>query len=679
MKAVYAPLAYKKEPITESYSRESVYDSKLLKKYEYLEKKGFRNEIPKLPPPKTTTYTPANELPFAEFQPTNQYMSRFLLADDSGDKKGVKEDILEMEKRNRYLNYLYSARLRRETSMMNQEYLQWKSFYASKGPQIRWTGEVSYYGSYILFVIALRLTPEFFTQIFFKSGMYQSKGGRFVILQFFEQILNIRFVKPYYEDLEKLAAVEPDKLEENVVYQSLMSKLTPGFTTLFPLLQGTLAISQSFFRDRNIPFSQLFMKNMPKLLASPTINYVTATFIVNVFGGTVPVMVCQLASSVLVSFLSGKVTELTRVYMFADLDKMEREELEIEARKAIEEERQKELAIRKEYVKIGIVGKDIDDRIKMKFDWEGNFGKNIAKFQDGLYTAWQTRGKALPVFGSVGFDALGLIWGISSLSGFIMFMTSNDFQDYQFFTGKRINIRFLLDFLTGMLRSFRFFDNMFSVESLALPVVQKLRADMIRIFTELAAGILSDMRNFGDAVRKKLFYTQGTYDFVSRLQKQSMFAYYFYTAMEKILGTISAITDPAFRLILENYLNLTVPVSQNIVSNMFLLSIEDSLAFFESMNLYFLQFGILPMQTSDGQINFYNYIVRQCSKGHFTNPAPIMYSLIRDEPSFLKEGEPLGELFRFFYITVPTVFSGYKEELLLLLKQSIGMDLAEQL
>ena len=665
MKATFAPLATKKEPVTQNYSRESIYDSKLQEKYDYFKKKGLPVKIPHRPETKIA-YSQAIELPFVEFQPSNRFMSKFLIDDDSGDKKSAREDTEYRIKKIQYFNELYGAKLSLDTALMNQQYLEWKNYYSTEGPQIKWTGEVSFYGSYILFVIGLRLTPEFFENIFFKSGMYQSKGGRFLILQFFEQILNIRFVKDYYMLLERVGNIPLEQLAENVDYKSLMSKLKPGFTTLFPMIEGTLAIAQSFFREKNIPFSALFMKKMPALLASPTINYVAASIAVNLFGGSVPILVSQLASSVVVQFLSGKITQLTQVYFFADLAEEEEKQRQIEARKLIEQEHRQELEIRKKYVEIGIVGKDIDERIKMKFDWEGNFGKNIAKFQENLFKMWKTRGKALPFFGSAGFDALLFLWSSTTTMAFITFMTTNNFSDYQLASGKNIDIRFLLDFITQMLRSFRFFDGMFSIEALALPVVQKLRNDMIRIFTELASGILSDISSFSDKVLKKTFYTNGSFTFVDRLQKQSMFAYYFFEAMTKILETVSAIKDPAFRLILENYLNLSIPTSQTLVTNLFLISIEDSLDLFEKLNLFFMEFGVVPLQTAEGHISFYNYILRNASKGQYANPAPVLYKLKKDEPSFLKSGTFLREAFDFFSIQVPRSFSGYERDLLLL-------------
>jgi hypothetical protein len=666
MKPTFAPLSFKKEEPVQGFTRKSFFKKSLHEKYTYFKNKELPVKIPTRSKKKDVVYTKAYEIPFIEFQPSNEYMLRFLVADDSGDRKGEVKGLTYEQKKSNYLNQLYSQKREYETAILNQQYLEWKSFYSSDGPQIKWTGEVTYYGSYILFNIALRFTPEFFVKMFFKSGMYQSKGGRFVILQFLEQILNIRMVKPYYDQLELLGKIAPEDLENSPIYQAFLTKMIPGFPSAFPLLQGTLAIAQSFFRERDIPFSRLFMKNLPALLASSSINFVTATFFVSNFGATAPIMVCQLASTVLVQFLSGQITKLIQVYLFADLAKIEAEDEAMLKRKLIEEERQKELDIRKEYVKIGIVGKDIDERIKMKFDWEGYFGKNIATFQDGLYKAWKTRGDAVPFLGSSGFNALLLLWGFSTTAGFTMFMTTNDFEGYQYATGKNINMRFMFDFLTGMLRSFRFFDGIFSIETLAIPVVQKLRNDLIRVFTELMGSLYSDMRIFVTNVTQKMYYTNSEYGYISRLQKQSMFAYYFFTAMENILGKISQISDPAFKIILENYLNLALPLSQNIVSNMFQFSIEDSLELFESMNLFFLQFGVAPMMTSTGQISFYDTLLRQCTKGRMTSRAQLLYQPKKDTYSFLEPGSLLSEIFGYFSIQIPKSFAGFEEKLALL-------------
>jgi hypothetical protein len=665
MKATFAPLAFKKENPVQSYSRESIFDRSLQDKYDYFKDKGLPVKIPRRAQNKVA-YTRANELPFVEFEPSNEYMSKFLVADDSGDRKDEKTGLTFNEKRTLYLNLMNSVQLRLQTSLMNQEYLQWKSFYSPSGPRIRWTGEVSYYGSYIFFTVALRFTQEFFVDLFFKSGLYQTKGGRFLIIQFLEQILNLRFVKGPYTELEQLANIPIGDLDANPIFQGFVNKMTPGFTSAFPVLNGCLAIAQSFFSDRNISFSQLFMKNLPNLLATPTINYVAATFAVNLFGVTVPIMFSQLAASVFVQFLSGQVAELTKVYFFADLLEDERRQKEAEARKEIERERQDELDARRKYVEVGIVGKEIDKRMKMKFDWAGNFGKNIAKFQDGLYTAWKTKGKAVPIFGDVGFKALLGVWGVSTISGFIMFMTTNDFEGYQFATGDNINIRFFFDFFSGMLKSFRFFGDMFSIEALALPVVQKLRNDLIRIFTELATGLFADMKSFV-AKSKLISYATGqSYETISRLQKQYIFANYFFTAMEKILETLNNISDPAFRMILENYLNLSVPLSQNIVTNMFRFSIEDSLTLFETMNLFFLEFGVMPLQTAEGQISFYDTVLRQSTRGRITNRAQMLYRVKKDIYSFLKPGTILGEILDFWAIQVPESFAGYEEKVALL-------------
>ena len=665
MKATFAPLAFKKEKPVQSYSRESIFNRPLQDKYDYFKKKGFSVKIPRRSQRKVA-YTRANELPFVDFEPSNEYMSKFLVADDSGDRKDEKTGLTFSEKRTAYLNLINSAQLRLQVSLMNQEYLDWKNFYSPTGPRIRWTGEVTYYGSYIFFTLALRFSREFFIDLFFKSGLYKSSGGRFLIVQFLEQILNLRFVRGPYDKLNQLAEVAVGDLDANPTYQAFINDMNPGFTSAFPALQGCLAIAQSFFSDRNISFSQLFMKNLPTLLASPTINYVAATFAVNLFGVKIPIMVSQLAASVLVQFLSGQITELTKVYFFADLLEDERRQNEALARKEIEQERQDYLDARRKYVEVGIVGKDIDNRIKMKFDWEGNFGKNIAKFQDGVYKAWKTRGKAMPIFGSVGFDALSMIWSLNAIGGFVMFMSTNDFEGYQFATGQNINYRFFFDFFTGMLRSFRFFDNIFSIETLALPVVQKLRNDLIRIFSELAAGLFSDMKSFVAKSKLKSYVTGESYTTISRLQKQSTFAYYFFTAMEKILETLNAISDPAFRMILENYLNLSVPLSQNIVTNMFRFSIEDSLTLFETMNLFFLEFGVMPLQTAEGQISFYDTVLRQSTRGRVTNRAQMLYRPKKDVYSFVKPGTFFGDVLGVFSIQVPESFAGYEEQLALL-------------
>jgi hypothetical protein len=666
MKQIHAPLQFGREPATQKYSRESIFDSSLQKKYDHLkqEKKPF--DIPHRRKTYTTTYSKAVELPFAEFQPSFRTMELMTASDDSGDRKGIRERARFDQMKTIYYNELYNAKLRRVTSALNTEYLQWKSYSIDSGLKIRWTGEVTFYGSYILLTTAMTMTPEFFYTIFFYSGLYKSKAGRFVILQFFEKLLNIRYVKPYYDLLEQLGSVEVSELKENDIFKALTLQLQPGFASALPVMSGTLAIARSFLREKDVKLSSLILKQAPQFLASSTVNFVTATLVVQSYGTIFPVILCQIAANSVVQLLTSKIIDLSKMYFFIDAEADEKEVMEAEVRKQIEEEKQEERNVRRKYVENGVVGKDIDDRIKMKFDWEGNFGKNISVFQNDLYKSWTERGKGVPIFGSKGFDALLSIWGLSTTFAFIMFRTSDDFRDYQLSTGENINMRFTLDFLTKMLKSFRFFGNTLSVELLALPVVQKLRNDSIRIFTNLVGGMLNDMKTYVGKLKEKITYTGGPFDMIDTLQKQSLFAYYFFEAMKSFFSLVDTISDPVFRSTMENYLNLRIPVGYSLTNSMLNISIEDSLKLFESMNLYFLKFGVTSLETSDGHINFFNWIVSQSTKGRYTNPAPVFYKYEKEKPEYLKPDTFLGQLASGLAINIPEAFTGYNPKTFLL-------------
>ena len=108
MKPTFAPLSFKKEEPVQGFTRKSFFKKSLHDKYTYFKKKELPVKIPIRSKKMNIVYTKAYEIPFVEFQPTTEYMLRFLVADDSGDSKGEVKGLTYEQKKSNYLkNFLF--------------------------------------------------------------------------------------------------------------------------------------------------------------------------------------------------------------------------------------------------------------------------------------------------------------------------------------------------------------------------------------------------------------------------------------------------------------------------------------------------------------------------------------------------------------------------------------------